>query len=916
MDPRPTFNLDELDAETRTLAESAARREGIPPEEWIQRVIMRRLTAAAEPVPAPPAQPIAPQPQPTPPAPQPVAPPPPVQRSEPEPPRADPEPARAEPAPTSPVSGMPRPGQPPVTHAPQPSPEPSVPPPSAETNDDSELDSIQSQLEALARAAESGRFRPSDTAAPASTPAPAEPERPVSDLAPERPVSEAPFAEPSQEFEDSFSAPPEHDREPPVIDPSEGWPLDAESTDQGPSADDRAVAEALDALASRVGASEQNIDEILSPLELAVRGLERQLESLEQGPAGKAEAKAAPIPPERERPAAETHTQAPVETSLRQPVRSEADEKLSQPREQARETASDLLATLEAMNARIEAGELDRSSPGPAAAERPPERNSDPVLEADAPSTAPERASHEAFQERLDPITPLRTAAERDSDDAVDVLELEDRVDDGFPRRDGAAAAGAFAPQASARDAERDHGRRVDWFEPIEERPERFERTGSAMGILRAILLIVVLAGALAIAAWVYFRGDDPAGVMDELKRLTDNPAAIFERGASPEEMAEPAPATSSASGGPRLADATEQAQPTQAGKPEDAQQAKASAAPSVAAPLPSAETSAQPTPSASAPSTSPAPPPPAPQAARQTASRPPETGSLEERIAWLKDAAQRGDSNAQHDLAILYAQGNGLEQDYPSAAHWFREAAVQGIANAQYNLGVLHERGLGVQQDPLEALLWYLSAAEQGHAAAQYNVGVSYAEGKGIPQNYSEAIKWFEKAALQGLPRAQYNLGIMMEDGLGGTPDLVEAARWYTLAAQRGEADAQERREEIAAKLTAEQLAEVDRLLAETEIMAEAPPPSAVRPAAVGQSAAAPPPPARPAMLAMADRSVIAEIQQILTRLNFDPGPADGLVGDRTRFAIREYQTTMGLDVTGEPSQELLANLREVAGR
>jgi len=63
-------------------------------------------------------------------------------------------------------------------------------------------------------------------------------------------------------------------------------------------------------------------------------------------------------------------------------------------------------------------------------------------------------------------------------------------------------------------------------------------------------------------------------------------------------------------------------------------------------------------------------------------------------------------------------------------------------------------------------------------------------------------------------------------------------------------------------------------------------------------------------------DQSQLAEIQTILNRLNFDAGPADGLMGDRTRFAIRKYQTTMRLDVTGEPSQSLLENLREVAGR
>ncbi|MBT5416033.1 MAG: hypothetical protein HOK81_15645 [Rhodospirillaceae bacterium] len=812
-----------------------------------------------------------------------------------------------------------------------------------------EPDSIQSQLEALARAAESGRFRPDATPQPASPtpPPPPDPTPLEAEAEPEEPATAPRIEEPSADFEDGFSDPGLRDRAPsddlsfapesPYDDTLEADHAD-ETAEDGPSADDKAVAEALDALANRVGTSENNIDEILSPLEQAVRSLEHQLETIEHSDGKTSGQPDAPAAPPIERHATEAPAQDSDQTRVPDPTQrgrdretapmpgfgesatggeraTEAPARDRDPhgRDKARETATDLLATLETMNARMEEGEQERSATPPVEADSsrtPRPLRSDvplgPSGATDEPRTTPE-PPRPLSGETLDPIAPLRSAAGRETDgDDATVLDLDNRVDDDQEVRAGMAAGSSAPQQPSASGAEADNGRRVDWFEPIEERPERFERTGSTMRVLRAVILIVALAGVLAIAAWFYLRGDDTAGLIGEIERLAANPGAIFERGTPPGNMAEPAPT--------RQAEMSKETPPAPAGEPAPTDRTKADA---TATPAPPSNPTMAPSPTM-APAVAP-PPPPAPQAAPQTASRPPETDDLEERIAWLKGAAQRGDSNAQHDLAALYAQGTGVEQDYRSASHWFREAAVQGIANAQYNLGVLHERGLGVQQDPLEALLWYLSAAEQGHAAAQYNVGVAYAEGKGIPQNYPEAIKWFEKSALQGLTRAQYNLGIMMEDGLGRTPDLVQAARWYTIAARRGEADAQARYDEIVAQLSAEELAEVDRLVAESVIAADAPP-SPIQAAGVSgagaasQDAVAPPPPARP-KTAMVDRSVIAEVQLLLNRLNFDSGPADGVMGDKTRYAIREYQTTMGLDVTGEPSAVLLTHLREVAG-
>jgi TPR repeat protein len=81
-------------------------------------------------------------------------------------------------------------------------------------------------------------------------------------------------------------------------------------------------------------------------------------------------------------------------------------------------------------------------------------------------------------------------------------------------------------------------------------------------------------------------------------------------------------------------------------------------------------------------------------------------------------------------------------------AVRWYRLAADQGNATARANLGVMYADGQGVPQDYVEAVRWYRLAADQGHARAQGNPGVMYGTGDGVPQDYVQAHMWSNLAA------------------------------------------------------------------------------------------------------------------------------------------------------------------------
>src|SRR4029453_1636283 len=55
--------------------------------------------------------------------------------------------------------------------------------------------------------------------------------------------------------------------------------------------------------------------------------------------------------------------------------------------------------------------------------------------------------------------------------------------------------------------------------------------------------------------------------------------------------------------------------------------------------------------------------------------------------------------------------------------------------------------------------------------------------------------------------------------------------------------------------------------------------------------------------------------IQTLLRDLNFSREAPDGVLGPATRAAIRDYERSLGLAQTGEPSKTLFDSLKEMRG-
>ncbi|GIL02428.1 MAG: hemagglutinin [Alphaproteobacteria bacterium] len=282
-----------------------------------------------------------------------------------------------------------------------------------------------------------------------------------------------------------------------------------------------------------------------------------------------------------------------------------------------------------------------------------------------------------------------------------------------------------------------------------------------------------------------------------------------------------------------------------------------------------------------------------------------------------LRQAAAGGDGEALFEVARRYTEGDGVDRDLAKAAEWYEHSARSGLPLAQYRLANFFEKGHGVGVDLKKAVMWYQRAAEQGNALAMHNLAVLYTSGVvGEGPELKAAVHWFGKAAELGVKDSQVNLGILYARGMGVGEDLVEAYKWFAVAARAGDQDAAAKRDTLAGAMRPDQLTRARGL-------AELWQPTAIDPAANGaeirpewtkaasQSAeAAPPAVEAPA----ADHQLVRRAQQLLAERGFDPGPADGVMGRRTRDAIMDFQRNAGLPVDGEITADLIRALESGA--
>jgi TPR repeat protein len=133
--------------------------------------------------------------------------------------------------------------------------------------------------------------------------------------------------------------------------------------------------------------------------------------------------------------------------------------------------------------------------------------------------------------------------------------------------------------------------------------------------------------------------------------------------------------------------------------------------------------------------------------------------GNYTQAVAAWQPLAEKGDPDAQFNLAQAYKLGRGVPAaDLKKAEDLYARAAAQGHDEARANLGIiLFQRG-----ERTRALPYLTRAAEAGDARAQYIYGTALFNGDLVQKDWVKAYAMMTKAAAAGLPQAAESLSRM----------------------------------------------------------------------------------------------------------------------------------------------------------
>ena len=163
------------------------------------------------------------------------------------------------------------------------------------------------------------------------------------------------------------------------------------------------------------------------------------------------------------------------------------------------------------------------------------------------------------------------------------------------------------------------------------------------------------------------------------------------------------------------------------------------------------------------------------------------------------------------------------------------------------------------------------LLLASAGMSFADYNAGTA-AFNAG---DYTRAFQEYRQSAYAGNSLAQYMMGRLYAEGRGVGEDKAAAYMWFDLSASNGNSRAISARDAVAAEMDADEIDQAQQMAADWR---------ANRPTiATTQTTPAATPASAPYSL--------RNVQVALGQLGYSVGTPDGVIGPKSRAAIRAFQ-------------------------
>lgn len=150
--------------------------------------------------------------------------------------------------------------------------------------------------------------------------------------------------------------------------------------------------------------------------------------------------------------------------------------------------------------------------------------------------------------------------------------------------------------------------------------------------------------------------------------------------------------------------------------------------------------------------------------------------------------ALENGYSYAAMRLGLLYEDGYIGEADVEKAKKYFELAAEAQVSEAIYHLGRFYRYGIAGEKDEVKAFDLFKQSLELGFIDANVDLGLAYEEGTcGQESNPELAYQYMLAAAEAGIGYAQYKIGCYYSFGYYVDTDVVEGRKWLEKGVENG---------------------------------------------------------------------------------------------------------------------------------
>ena len=140
-------------------------------------------------------------------------------------------------------------------------------------------------------------------------------------------------------------------------------------------------------------------------------------------------------------------------------------------------------------------------------------------------------------------------------------------------------------------------------------------------------------------------------------------------------------------------------------------------------------------------------------------------------------------------DAALLNLLGRAAEarKDFALARKSYTSASEKGDINAEINLALMEISGAGGKQDITSGLARLTKAADKKNPNAQYRLAVLYNNSHGVNADLPKAFNYLQLASDAGNIWAMADLAVAFDEGIGTVKSPELAAKWAIDAIQKG---------------------------------------------------------------------------------------------------------------------------------